>query len=227
MAPTWLYSTRSGPNRSILSSTRNYLVLDYNKPVNTTRNVAITSYNMLSVSLLCLLRLGMRGMVSIYFPFIFKILRKNIWYSGKKTLTWTGPKSLSPTRPDLKIFQKRVPIADWFWSGPGKLGFSGCPAGLYYKTYFDNKSEKNVLFDVHRFRWVKYDMDGTNPVDLDVNDPRITLTDGNLEIGNPKDPNVESQQLVSADDEGVYQCIAENVYGSALSKKMKAQLACK
>ena len=84
-----------------------------------------------------------------------------------------------------------------------------------------------ILLDVHRFRWVKYDMDGTNPVDLDVNDPRVTLFDGNLEIGNPKDPNVESQQLVSADDEGVYQCIAENIYGSALSKKMKAQLACK
>ena len=60
-----------------------------------------------------------------------------------------------------------------------------------------------------------------------MNDPRVTLTDGNLEIGNPKDPRVERQEIVSVADEGTYQCIAENVYGSALSKKVKARLACK
>ena len=56
---------RTGPKLFIINL--KLPVLDYNKPVNMTRNEVITFYNMLIsvLYLLYLLRLGMRGMVSI------------------------------------------------------------------------------------------------------------------------------------------------------------------
>ncbi|XP_072025033.1 neuronal cell adhesion molecule-like [Amphiura filiformis] len=79
-----------------------------------------------------------------------------------------------------------------------------------------------------RFKWVKYDRNGENPVDLDPNDDRVTMDGGNLEVGDPEDPGMKAetaQERVEESDEGLYQCIAENTFGSALSKKVNASIA--
>ena len=117
---------RSRPDRNILSSTKNYPVSDYNKPVNTTRNEAITSYNMLIIVLyfLYLLRLGMRGMVNstLFLKFSEKIYDTPV----KNSPTWIRPKSLSPTRAKniLKNVSRSQTGLDPVHSGPGKFGFS-------------------------------------------------------------------------------------------------------
>ena len=121
--PIILYRIQIGPKHFIINP-----VSDYNKPVNTTRNEAITSYNML-ISVLYLqylFRLGMRGFVSIWLHFIFEILRKNIWYSCKKYAHLARIEIFIPNPTRAENILQNV---SRYWSGfgpvqsqPGKLG---------------------------------------------------------------------------------------------------------
>ena len=65
--------------------------------------------------------------------FIPEIPGENVPYPGKKYPDPDRPETKfpDPTRPDPKIFLKMFPDPGPVRSGPGKLGVSGCPAGLY------------------------------------------------------------------------------------------------
>ena len=94
-----------------------------------------------------------------------------------------------------------------------------------------NKSSIFHSLAYYSFRWLKYDPDGTNPVPLDPNDPRVTIfAQGNLQVGTASPQmsisGATKPAVVGETDEGLYQCIAENSYGSALSKKVNASIAC-
>ena len=110
--PIIFYSIWTGP--CILSSTRNYPISDCNKPVNTTRNEPITSYNML----ICV------------FHLTFEIPRRKIHDTPvKNTPTRTGSKSSSPTRPEniLKNVSGSRTGFGPVQSGSGNLGFQVAP----------------------------------------------------------------------------------------------------
>ena len=118
LGPTRLCSTRSVPNWNILSSIRNNPVSDYNKPVNEWSNNIVQHPNQCPI-LAVLTQVGNARHSFHLITLYFRNSRKKYVILREK-IPQLGPNRNLYPRPDptWKYSQKRVPIPDWFQSGP-------------------------------------------------------------------------------------------------------------